>query len=184
MLSWAGTKTRYHWGEEPDIEGQDSWSWHNSEGRTHAVGTKPANPRGLHDMLGNVFEMCWASANINKNQASHETWNPKGSTKEHGIGAAAPGKVKHNVEEGQDVLRAAILSGSDLRRYHVHPRCKETIKALGGYRARELSDGSFDPRPDPDPANHAFSHGCDALRYLMWRLRRTLGLGGRSDDAE
>lgn len=102
--------------------------------------------------------------------------------KEHGIGAAPPGKVKHNVEEGQDVLRAAILSGSDLRRYHVHPRCKETIRSLGGYRAREMSDGSFDPRPDPDPANHSFSHGCDALRYLMWRLRRTLGLGGRSDD--
>jgi hypothetical protein len=104
--------------------------------------------------------------------------------KEHGIGAATPAKVKHGVEEGQDVLRAAILSGSDLRRYHVHPRCKETIRSLGGYRARELSDGSFDPRPDPDPANHAFSHGCDSLRYLMWRLRRVLGLGGSHDNGD
>jgi hypothetical protein len=101
--------------------------------------------------------------------------------KEHGIGAAPPKKVKHNVEEGQDVLRAAILSGSDLRRYYVNPRCKETIKSLSNYRARELSDGSFDPRPDPDPANHAFSHGCDSLRYLFWRLRRALGITGGSD---
>jgi len=103
--------------------------------------------------------------------------------KEHGIGAAPPAKVKHNVEEGQDVLRAAILSGSDLRRYLVHPRCKVTIRAFSNYRARELADGSFDPRPDPDPANHVFSHGCDAARYLMWRLRRTLGItSGGSDD--
>ena len=106
--------------------------------------------------------------------------------KEHIIGAAKPAKVKHNVEEGQDVLRAAILSGSDLRRYFVHPRCKETIRCLSNYRARELSDGSFDPRPDPDPANHAFSHGCDALRYLMWRLRRALGIttGGNDGTAD
>ncbi len=105
--------------------------------------------------------------------------------KEHGIGAARPALVKHNVEEGQDVLRAAILAGSDLRRYYVHPRNKETIRSLSNYRARELSDGSFDPRPDPDPANHAFSHGCDSLRYLMWRLRRALGItGGASDDTD
>jgi len=90
--------------------------------------------------------------------------------------------VTHRVEEGQDILRAAILSGADLRRYFVHPRCRETIRCLGNYRARELADGSFDPRPDPDPANHAFSHGCDALRYLMWRLRRVLGLTGGGED--
>ena len=103
--------------------------------------------------------------------------------KEHGIGAAPAAKVKHNVEEGQDVLRAALLAGSDLRRYLVHPRCLLTIRAFSNYRARELADGSFDPRPDPDPANHAFSHGCDAARYLMWRLRRTLGItSGGSDD--
>lgn len=101
--------------------------------------------------------------------------------KEHGIGAAPPKKVKHEVEAGQDVLRAAILSGSDLRRLFIHPRCVVTIRHLSNYRARELDDGSFDPRPDPDPANHAFSHGCDALRYLMWRLRKSLGIIGGND---
>lgn len=84
----AGTTTLFHWGDEPDYDGQYAWSWHNSVGKTHAVATKPANPRGLYDMLGNVFEMCWASANMKKNLAVHETWNPKGSTEEHGIGAS------------------------------------------------------------------------------------------------
>ena len=102
--------------------------------------------------------------------------------KEHGITAARPKVIKHNVEEGQDVLRAAILSGRDMRRLYVNPRCIVTIRALRSYRARELADGSFDPRPDPDPANHAFSHPCDSLRYLFWRVRRSLGLGGGASD--
>jgi hypothetical protein len=105
--------------------------------------------------------------------------------KEHGIGARSPGAVKHLVESGQDVLRAAISSAGNERRLYVHPRCTETIKSMTNYRAKELADGSFDTRPDPDPANHAFSHGADSLRYLMWTVRRALGLqmnGG--DDGE
>jgi hypothetical protein len=104
--------------------------------------------------------------------------------KAHGINAARPQIVKHEVEAGQDVLRAAILSGRDMRRYFVHPRCKQTVRCLSNYRARELADGSFDPRPDPDPANHAFSHGCDALRYGFWRLRRILGISNPEGDGD
>jgi hypothetical protein len=101
--------------------------------------------------------------------------------KEHGIGVRPADKVRHKVEEGQDVLRAAILSGDGLRRLKVHPRCTRTIDALSNYRARELADGSFDPLPDPDPANHAYSHGADSLRYFMWTMRYALGLGERKE---
>jgi len=102
--------------------------------------------------------------------------------REHGFGVRKPGSVKHNVEQGQDVMRAAISTAGGLRRYVVHTRCTETIKDFTHYRARVLADGSFDPRPDPDPANHVFSHGTDAVRYLMWTERRALGLSIGGDD--
>jgi len=104
--------------------------------------------------------------------------------KEHGFGVKKPGSVKHNVEEGQDVMRAVIATAGNVRRYLVHPRCVETIRDFTHYRARVLADGSFDPRPDPDPANHAFSHGTDSPRYLMWTERRALGLAVTEGDDE
>ena len=91
--------------------------------------------------------------------------------KEIGIAATPPDRVKHGVEQGQDVLRAAISSG----RLLVHPRCKETIRHLSNYRAKERIGGGFEPVPDPGPANQMFAPGCESLRFLMWRLRQTLG---------
>ncbi len=102
----------------------------------------------------------------------------RAEARNHGLPAASAKRVAHRVVTGQDVLRAAILTAGERRRWLVHPRCSESIKSFQAYRARELSDGSFSPEPDPDPANHTFSHGADASRYLAWRLRRMLGLGG------
>ena len=105
--------------------------------------------------------------------------------KAHGLPSALPKRVKHRVTEGQDVLRAAILSAGDDRRVFVHPRNVHTIKAYNTYRAKELADGSFAPEPDPDPANHAYSHPCDSARYLFWRIRRMLGINaGSGEDDE
>ena len=40
-----------------------------------------------------------------------------------------------------------------------------------------LSEGVYDPRPDPDPSNHVYSHGTDQARYLAWVKRHHFGLG-------
>lgn len=95
--------------------------------------------------------------------------------KERAIGATPPDKATHGVEQGQDVLRAAISSG----RLLVHPRCEATIRHLSNYRAKEQIGGGFEPVPDPGPANQIFAPGCESLQFLLWRLRRELGRGRR-----
>jgi formylglycine-generating enzyme required for sulfatase activity len=52
----AGTTTRYWCGDEDQGLLQADWSRSNSELRTHVVGELKANPFGLSDMHGNVWE--------------------------------------------------------------------------------------------------------------------------------
>ncbi len=59
----AGTTTRFWWGDNDDRTAAHAWYKDNSDGKTHAVGLKPANPFGLYDMVGNVWqwtEDCYA----------------------------------------------------------------------------------------------------------------------------
>jgi len=59
----AGTTTRFYWGDDPFYSVIDRYAWWSSDasGSTHAVGSlgpDSANPFGLFDMNGNVFEWC------------------------------------------------------------------------------------------------------------------------------
>ncbi|MCX7423806.1 MAG: formylglycine-generating enzyme family protein [Planctomycetia bacterium] len=52
----AGTTTRYWIGDQDEGLAQAGWSGANSGKRTHAVGELKANPFGLYDIHGNVWE--------------------------------------------------------------------------------------------------------------------------------
>ena len=52
----GGTTTRFWYGDNDEALPAAGWFVGNSGGRTHAVGELRANPLGLHDIHGNVWE--------------------------------------------------------------------------------------------------------------------------------
>ncbi|MFY9225431.1 MAG: formylglycine-generating enzyme family protein, partial [Blastocatellia bacterium] len=52
-----------------------AWYDKNSDWKTHVVGQKKANPWGLYDMYGNIYEWCW---DLYGDYPSTDVVNPKG----------------------------------------------------------------------------------------------------------
>jgi formylglycine-generating enzyme required for sulfatase activity len=61
----GGTTTRFWWGDNDDGAAAHAWYTENSDGKTHPVGLKPANPFGLYDIVGNIWQWtqdCYADS--------------------------------------------------------------------------------------------------------------------------
>ncbi|MGE3880031.1 MAG: SUMF1/EgtB/PvdO family nonheme iron enzyme [Planctomycetota bacterium] len=54
----AGSPGPFWFGSDCDDMRKYGWTFENSDGRIHEVGELPANPWGLFDMNGNVWELC------------------------------------------------------------------------------------------------------------------------------
>ncbi len=110
----AGTTTAYYWGDKAADAKDHEWFYDNAANFQYAkVGEKPANPWGLHDILGNVCE--WT---IDQYTPDYYKELQKLGPKAKGFWVPSKTPYPHTAKGGSfdddpDRLRAAARRGSD-----------------------------------------------------------------------
>jgi formylglycine-generating enzyme required for sulfatase activity len=103
----AGTETRWSFGEEEERLGEFAWFGGNSGGELHPVGTKSANPWGLRDAHGLVWEWCedGYGSNVYVDRLSTVVINPVGPETRRGR-VVRGGSFDLDAEDARSAIRS------------------------------------------------------------------------------
>ena len=129
-----------------------AWYCDNAENRTHPVGQKKPNPRGIYDMSGNVFELCYDWFGMYS--TAHQT-NPIGPSS--GTFRIMRGGSYVDNAFGCRIIYRNGLDSQDVRYINVGLRLAMSADATGpdyNDRGDWLGPDFYNPsNPNPDPDN-------------------------------
>lgn len=124
----AGTTTAYWWGDDPEKVKDNEWFYDNAPNFQYAkIGQKPANPWGLHDILGNVAE--WTL-----DQYQPDYYKNLAALGDKATGYFVPSKTPYphtarggSWDDDPDRLRAAARRGSNADWKQQDPQLPKSI---------------------------------------------------------
>lgn len=129
-----------------------AWYCDNAENMTHPVGQKKPNPRGIYDMSGNVFELCYDWFGMYS--TAHQT-NPIGPSS--GTFRIMRGGSYVDNAFGCRIIYRNGLDSQDVRYINVGLRLAMSADATGpdyNDRGDWLGPDFYNPsNPNPDPDN-------------------------------